>query len=68
MKVFIADDSKLFRERIINMLSDISGIEIIGQAGNGITAVKSIKKLKPDLVILDIRMPKKNGLKVLPEI
>ncbi len=68
MKVFIADDSKLFRERIINMLSDISGIEIIGQAGNGITAVKSIKKLKPDLVILDIRMPKKNGLNVLQEI
>jgi YesN/AraC family two-component response regulator len=68
MKVFIADDSKLFRERLVSMLSDFSGIEIIGQAENGITAVNSIKKLKPDLVILDIRMPKKSGLKVLQEI
>ena len=68
MKVFIADDSKLFRERLINLLSNISGIEIIGQAENGVTAMNSIKILRPDLVILDIRMPKKNGLNVLQEI
>ena len=68
MKVFIADDSELVRERLKAMLSELTEIEIIGQAQDGIEATSSIRKLKPDVVILDIRMPGGSGIQVLQNI
>ncbi len=68
MKVFIADDSEVLRERLTNMLNDIGGIEIVGEAGNGAEAVGVIMKLQPDVVILDIRMPEGNGIHALQAI
>jgi DNA-binding NarL/FixJ family response regulator len=68
MKVFIADDSALMRERLAAMLSELPDLDIVGQAGNGIDAITSIRTLLPDAVILDIRMPKKSGIEVLKEI
>ncbi len=57
MKVFILDDSEVLRERLKAMLSEISEVEIIGQAGKPVEAIRSIKKVKPDVAILDIRIP-----------
>ena len=68
MKVFIADDSQIMRERLIDMLSDLPEIEIAGQAQDGVEATGLIKKLSPDVVILDIRMPNGSGIDVLREI
>ncbi len=68
MRIFIADDSELLRVRLVNMLSEIEGIEIIGQAQDSLGAIESIEKLNPHVVILDIRMPQKNGIKVLEAI
>jgi len=68
MKVFIVDDSALVRERIIAMISEHPGIEITGQAKNAQEGINSIRKLKPDAVILDIRMPGGNGIEVLKNI
>ncbi len=68
MKVFIVDDSALVRERIIDMISENPGIEITGQAKNAQEGINSILKLKPDVVILDIRMPGGNGIEVLKNI
>lgn len=68
MKVFIADDSQVIRERLSALLSDIKGIEVIGEARDGLEARDSILELKPDVVILDIRMPWRNGLDVLQDI
>ncbi len=68
MKVFIADDSEMVRERLKAMLSELTEIEIIGQAQDGIEATNSIRKLKPDVVILDIRMPGGSGIQVLQNI
>jgi len=68
VKVFIADDSALMRERLIAMLAELPGIEIIGQARDGLEAVDFIPKLKPDVVILDVRMPGRNGIDVLKQI
>lgn len=68
MKVFIVDDSALVRERIITMISEHPGIEIIGQAKNAQEGINSILKLKPDVVILDIRMPGGSGIEVLRNI
>ena len=61
MKVFIADDSQVLRERLDEMLSDLPGIEIMGYAQDVPEAITSIKKLNPDVVILDIRRDLCNG-------
>ena len=68
MRLFIADDSEILRVRLIDMLSEIEGIEIIGQAQESLDAIKSIQELNPHVVILDIRMPRINGIKVLEAI
>ncbi len=68
MKVIIADDSKILRERISSMLSTIPGVEIVAEAENLHEAMKYIEKLKPDVLILDIRMPNGNGIEVLKSI
>ena len=68
VKVFIVDDSAFLRERLITMLSELKGIEIIGQAKGPLEAIEALTKLKPDAVILDIRMPGGNGIEVLKNI
>ena len=67
-RIFIADDSELLRSRLVEMLSQIKEIEIIGQAKNPPEAIESIIELKPDVLILDILKPGKNGFKVLEAI
>jgi len=68
MKVFIADDAQVIRERLSALVSDIEGIEIIGEAQDGLEARDGILTLKPDVVILDIQMPGRNGIDVLRDI
>jgi DNA-binding NarL/FixJ family response regulator len=68
VKVFIVDDSAFIRERLRIMLLELKDIEVIGQANNPQEAIKAIPKLKPDVVILDIRMPGGNGIDVLKNI
>ena len=68
LKVFVADDSAFIRERLPDMLSELSGVEVIGQAEDGTGALASIRELNPDVVIMDIRMPEMNGLDVLKEL
>ena len=57
VKVFIADDSVDMRERLTGMLAGIEGVGIIGQAGELGEAIRGIRDLKPEVVILDIQMP-----------
>lgn len=68
MKVFIADDSKPLRERLVEMLVELPGIEVVGQADNAKSAMQLIQTLKVDAIILDIRMPGGNGIELLKEI
>ena len=68
MRLFIGDDSEILRERLIDILSDIEGVEIIGQAGDVESVLRSIKQLEPDLVILDIQIPGGNGIVALENI
>jgi two-component system, NarL family, nitrate/nitrite response regulator NarL len=67
MKIFVADDHSLFRDGIISLL-EAGGHEVIGQAGDGKTAVEKILSLRPDLALLDINMPLLDGLGALREI
>ena len=68
MKVFIADDSALVRERVAALISEIEGVEVVGHAGDAPEALEGIQQLRPDVVILDIRMPGNNGIQVLEAI
>ena len=69
MKVFLVDDSAIVLEKLASLISGIDGVEIAGQAMNAHDAIQSIVKLKPDLVILDIRLNGGgNGMDVLKRI
>jgi len=67
-QIFIVEDHRLFREGLKAMLSPSQEYEIIGEAEDGLEAIRLIKKQKPDLVLLDLSMPRMNGLSVLREI
>jgi len=68
MKILIADDSQLIRERIKESIKDIENVEIVAEAKNGTEAFDLINKLNPDFVLLDIRMPELNGIEVLKKL
>jgi DNA-binding NarL/FixJ family response regulator len=68
MKVFIVDDSAVVRDRLKDMLSELKEVAIVGQAESPQEAIIAIHKLKPDVVILDIRMPGGSGIDLIPNI
>lgn len=68
MRVFIADDSRAVVERLADLLEDVPGAELVGQAGDVPEAVRRIQKMKPDALILDLQMPGGSGLDVLRAI
>lgn len=65
MKVVIVDDSVEIQERLLTMLREIPGIEIAGQATTVAQAISTVHVLKPDVMILDLRLPDGSGLDVL---
>jgi DNA-binding NarL/FixJ family response regulator len=67
MRVLVADDHSLFRDGIVSLL-EAAGFEVVGQVGNGEAAVSETLRLKPDVVLLDISMPKVNGLEALKRV
>lgn len=68
MKVFVADDSARLRRQIIGLLSELPGIEIVGQAQAAPEALLAVRELRPDVVILDIQMKDGGGIDVLKKI
>ena len=68
LKVLVADDSALVRERLAALISELETIELVGEAENAHQAIEAVQRLRPDVVILDIRMPGGNGLRLLEEI
>jgi DNA-binding NarL/FixJ family response regulator len=67
-RVFIVEDHRLFREGLKAMLSPNPEYEIVGEAEDGLEAVRLIRKSKPDLLLLDLSMPRMDGFSVLREI
>jgi len=68
MRVFVVDDSALLREQVVGMLSELGGIEIVGQAEFPLEAFQAICAMKPDIVILDIHLVGGSGIDVLQRI
>src|SRR5689334_13199660 len=65
MRVAIVDDEELARKLLREYLADREDIEIVAECANGFEAVKAVADLKPDLLLLDIQMPRLDGFEVL---
>jgi DNA-binding NarL/FixJ family response regulator len=68
IKVLVVDDHQLFREGIVNLLFSAENIEVIAQAEDGIDAIEKAKHYKPDVVLLDITMPRMNGIETTKKL
>lgn len=68
IKVMLADDHVLMREGIRQLLEFDGSIEVIGEANDGIECLRKLPEINPQVLLLDINMPKKNGIEVLKEI
>ena len=64
LRVLVVDDEPLGRRRLLDLLDDQAGVEVVGTAADGAAAVESIRAARPDLVFLDVQMPEVNGLDV----
>ncbi|MFZ0547729.1 MAG: response regulator transcription factor [Candidatus Promineifilaceae bacterium] len=68
IRVIIADDHNLVREGICALLEKAGGFEIVGEAEDGRDAVEMTQRMKPDVVVMDIAMPRLNGIQALEQI
>ena len=68
IRILIADDHLIVRTGLAALLGTEKDIEVVGQAKNGIEAVSETARLKPDIVIMDLQMPKKDGVTATAEI
>jgi DNA-binding NarL/FixJ family response regulator len=66
--VLIADDHPLYRAGVRQVLEGVASMDVVAEVGDGETALEAIAALKPDLAILDIRMPRLSGLQVVREM
>lgn len=68
LRVLVVDDEPLGRGRVLDLLEEQPDVEIVGTAADGAAAVDAIRTLGPDLVFLDVQMPRMNGLDVVREV
>jgi DNA-binding NarL/FixJ family response regulator len=68
MKVLIADDSRAVVKRLADLLEEVPGAQVVGQASDVPETVQGVQKLRPDVLILDLQMPGGTGLDVLRAI
>lgn len=68
ISIVLADDHVLIREGIRKLLEFDGSMKVISEAGDGIECLEVLKRIKPDILLLDINMPKMNGIDVLEEL
>jgi DNA-binding NarL/FixJ family response regulator len=68
VRVLIADDQTLFRVGLARLLEEDTRVDIVGQAGDGAEAVKLAGSLKPDVVLMDLKMPNVDGIEATRQI
>lgn len=68
IRVLLVDDHPLVLEGINACLSNVAGIEVVGQANNGLEALELAEALTPDVVLMDVTMPVMNGLEATREL
>jgi len=68
VRIVIAEDHTILREGLKSLLSSSSDFEIIGEAEDGQEAIRCVEKFKPDLILMDLSMPRMNGMDAIKEI
>ncbi len=62
IKVLLVDDNELLRRGLRSALETCDDMEVVGEAGNGLVGIEMCRELRPDVVLMDMKMPKMNGL------
>jgi two-component system, NarL family, response regulator DevR len=68
IRVLIVDDHHIVRMGLMTIINDRSGMEVVGEAGNAIEALREVERLQPDVVLMDIRLPGESGIEVTSQI
>ncbi len=68
IKIVLADDHKILRDGLRNIIEKVTNFKVIGEADNGREALKICSELKPDIVIMDVAMPELNGIEATRQI
>lgn len=68
VRIVVADDHRMVREGIVRILEDADGYEVVGQASDGVEAVAMATSLEPDIVVMDLTMPRLSGLEAVRRI
>ena len=68
IKILLVEDHEIVREGFRNLLESEADFHVAGEAGNGRKAVEMVKKLRPDVVVMDIAMPLLNGIEATKQI
>ncbi len=68
IRVLIAEDHKLVRDGFIAQLTNAENIEVVGEARNGAEAVELARRLQPDVILMDIEMPRLNGFRATEQL
>ncbi len=65
IRLVVVDDHTLFRRGLVGLLSDMDEIQVVGEAGDGSEALETIRRVNPDIVLLDVNMPVMDGVKTV---
>ena len=68
LRILLAEDNRILREGLKRLIEDQPNMEVVGEADNGITAWQQAKELEPDIVLMDISMPRLNGAEATVKI
>ena len=68
MKVLIADDQRVVRDGLVTIVGTVAGVEVVGAAGDGAEAVSLVDEHEPDVVLMDLRKPRMDGIEATAAI
>jgi NarL family two-component system response regulator LiaR len=68
IRVLIADDHTVVRGGLIALLEDVEGIQVVAEAGDGVEALLKVRSVKPDVILMDLMMPRMTGIEAIEEI
>ena len=67
-RIILVEDHRILREGLRSLLASVPNLEVVGEAANGLEAIRAVGSLHPDLVLMDLSMPKMDGLDAISEI